>query len=230
MQTFSGSQPSLLQLAQDWLRYSRLVRIHILDANKLKIPYQSTIRRLIYRAYHFSRQALPIGAIDVVVQVQTELTLPEIGIGGYSPSAYLSFIFINPSNSQLENTLLQHLPAIVSHEFMHCARWLGPGYGTTLGEALVSEGLALQFEATLRGEAPWYAQTLNTEALAQSEQEARADWQRSDYDRMSWFSPFSTNGNPPYRGYSLGYHLVARGMLTTGLSASQMWDRPAMDF
>ena len=41
----------------------------------------------------------------------------------------------------------------IAQELLHCAWWRGPGYGTMLGEALVSEELALHFEILFRGKA-----------------------------------------------------------------------------
>nr|WP_274517589.1 DUF2268 domain-containing putative Zn-dependent protease [Pseudomonas sp. GM18] len=42
----------------------------------------------------------------------------------------------------------------IVHEVHHCLRIAGPGYGWTLGEALVSEGLAGQFVRHLLGKRP----------------------------------------------------------------------------
>jgi uncharacterized protein YjaZ len=42
----------------------------------------------------------------------------------------------------------------IVHEVHHCRRMAGPGYGYTLGEALVSEGLAGQFLHPLLGTEP----------------------------------------------------------------------------
>lgn len=207
------------------------LQVHFLEAGSIKVDRKTTIRKLIYDAYNHAHLVLPSGAlgtIDIVVQVQPAMTLPEIGIGGYSPAANLAFIFVDPRNPNFRPMLHRHLAAMVMHELMHCARWTGPGYGSTLGEAIVSEGLAIHFEAAFRGETPWYAQSLDESALMRAELDARTNWQTVDYDRFAWFSPGGVSA--PYRGYSLGFTLVARRMALTGRSCVEMCHAPASDF
>lgn len=241
-----GVMEQLMRRLRSWLPGglpAGALRIHFLEAGVAPIPAKSRIRAQITRGYRYAQQQLPagaLGAVDVVVQVQPAMTLPEIGIGGYSPAAHLAFLFVDPASARFQSLWAQHLGAMLVHELMHCARWTRPGYGPTLGEALVSEGLALHFEAQFRGQAPWYAKSLDEAALAQAETEARANWHRTDYDRMAWFSPFGAAG--PYGGYSLGYALVARRIARSGPSAPSqrsaqparncidLYDAPASDF
>lgn len=212
-----------------WLAQLR-VKLHFLNAGYAKIPHRALIRNQVRSAYVFAVQRLPIGCLDVVVQVQPAMTLPEIGVGGYAPSAELVFIFIDPQNLRLAPCLSSELAPIIAHEFMHAMRWRGPGYGTTLGEALVSEGLALHFEAMLRGAVPWYAEAPDAAVLERLESEARAHWSDEAYERLVWFSPHADARGPAYRGYALGYHLVARRLAEWGLPPEAVWDRAAALF
>src|SRR5690625_1970846 len=89
---------------------------------------------------------LPLGHIDVVVERNPFAVIPELGVGGFSPSGHLVHVSLDPAHARFGEALEQHLPRTLAHELHHCARWRGPGYGRTLGEALVSEGLADHFD------------------------------------------------------------------------------------
>ena len=58
--------------------------------------------------------------------------------------------FLHINTAVTDGTLRRH----VAHEVHYCLRMGGPGYGRSLGEALVSEGLAGRFVAKLFGNAP----------------------------------------------------------------------------
>ena len=147
--------------------------------------------------------------IDVVVQAWPGRVIPERGYVGYAPTGTMMQLTVDPSNPNLPHSLGETLERTVAHEFHHVCRWQGPGYGRTLGEALVSEGLAGRFAAQLYGEAPepW------EDALAGDEASdlaavAEARWTMSDYDHAAWF--FGQGGHPRWAGYTLGYRLVGR--------------------
>jgi hypothetical protein len=62
---------------------------------------------------------------------------------------------LDPDNPNFERSLGDgDLRRTIAHEVHHCMRMAGPGYGWTLGEALVSEGLAGQFVHRLFGSPP----------------------------------------------------------------------------
>jgi uncharacterized protein YjaZ len=227
----------LLDTVRDWFQCifdkpfrSRQIHVYILNAGQENFPKASTLRRIVYSTYDYVAKQMPIGAVDVVIQIQPYLTLPEIGIGGYAPSANVCFIYLDQSHPQLFDSISQHLRPIVAHELMHCVRWSGPGYGFSLGEALISEGLALHFEETIRGEPPWYATALAVEDLQEAEREARINWSSRDYNHLAWFSPHASNGQRPYRGYSLGYYIVANYIKARGCTVTEIWDQPAEAF
>ncbi|WP_411911731.1 DUF2268 domain-containing putative Zn-dependent protease [Rhodovulum sulfidophilum] len=80
------------------------------------------------------------------------------------------------------------LERTIVHELHHALRWRGPGYGRTLGEALVTEGLAGHFAQQLYGGPPekWES-SLDAEGLAQAESDAAAAWDDEAYDHAAWF-------------------------------------------
>jgi hypothetical protein len=93
--------------------------------------------------------------LDILVQRIAGAVIPEIGIGGHTYRKSLFALTLDPDNQHFAASLAEGaLRRMVAHEVHHCLRMAGPGYGRTLGEALVSEGLAGRFVARLFGNAP----------------------------------------------------------------------------
>lgn len=95
------------------------------------------------------------------------------------------------------------------HEAHHALRWEGPGYGDTLGGALVSEGLAQRFvhemmdcppEPFEHAVAPSICEAYRPHALARFED--------TDYDHEGWF--LGAAAIPNWLGYTLGLRMVDR--------------------
>ena len=116
---------------------------------------------------------------------------------------YLSF---DPANSQMLEHLGEPLERTIVHELHHLLRGRGPGYGTTLGEALVSEGLAGHFvrEVYASEPEPWEC-AVSGEAMLAEREDALSEWDNAGYDHRSWFFGPS---RPKWLGYSMGYALV----------------------
>jgi hypothetical protein len=135
--------------------------------------------------------------------------IPEIGMVGYAPSAKhfsLTFDSTNPhfAPSLADGTLRRQ----VAHEVHHCLRHAGPGYGQSLGEALVSEGLAGQFVNRLYSTPPepWEKAVAPRDAWRFLPDDKTLG--SPMYDHSAWF--FGTGGYPRWLGYTLGYLLAGR--------------------
>lgn len=63
---------------------------------------------------------------------------------------------MDPAHPDVRETLQVHPSGTLAHELHHCARLRGPSYGSTLGEALESEGLAARFDLEVHPGAPPY--------------------------------------------------------------------------
>ena len=113
------------------------------------------------------------------------------------------------------------VPAALAHELHHSSRVrMGPGYGITLAEALVTEGLADHFVAEAFPDTPpqpW------DDAL--SEDQETEVWEMAQavlevpygYDHRAWF--FGRGDVPRWAGYTLGYR-ITRAYLGDDVSAS----------
>jgi hypothetical protein len=80
--------------------------------------------------------------LDILVQ-RGSMVIAEIGMVGQAYRKGLFALTLDPDNPHFtvclgDGTLRRQ----ATHEVHHCLRMGGPGYGRTLGEALVSEGLA----------------------------------------------------------------------------------------
>jgi uncharacterized protein YjaZ len=117
---------------------------------------------------------------------------------------------------------------MLAHEAHHAARFRGPGYGRTLLEAIVSEGLADHFAVELLSVPvqPW------SDALPFGEtdswlERARPVLDTAAYGHEAWFFA-STSEIPRWTGYTLGYRLVERYKAAhPGATATTLVHHPA---
>ena len=156
--------------------------------------------------------------------------IPELGVNGYSEGPHLLHIKLDATSPHFAAQYAQAIPALVAHEVHHCMRGRTVGYGRTLAEALVSEGLACAFELQATGRLPFYAQALGSEQIALMLARAQAERHASTYDHAAWFYGSALAGIPRHTGYSLGYLLVTAALQQWQCTASDAVARPAADF
>ena len=169
------------------------------------------IDSVVIKALEHIAAILPGPPTDIGISWGTQV-IPELGVTGYtSPTNGKIYVLVD-DHSQIpySQTLRVWLPAALSHEVHHSVRILGgPGFGPTLGESLVTEGLATAFDSQAwhglvepwmnaispTQEATLWArmrQSLDTAGVAVYEQ---------------WF--FGSPGIPRWTGFTIGYHLVS---------------------
>jgi uncharacterized protein YjaZ len=156
-------------------------------------------------------------SVDVVAYVNPAFTIQGLGIGGYSPSANVILLSVNSEFPELELSLREELPGTLAHELHHCIRWGHQGYGTTLMEALVTEGLACDFERTFRsGTRARYIPDLSLDTRATLMKLAAGELDSTSYRHNDWFFGSREREIPPCAGYALGLFLVDNYKLATG--------------
>jgi Predicted Zn-dependent protease (DUF2268) len=173
---------------------------------------------------------LPIERVDVVVGYSDPFwTIPAYGIGGFSHGKGRISITLAPKHPRFADPERPvRLAAVLAHELHHIARSRGAGYGRTLGEALVSEGLAECFEVETGCPPPPYGIALQGEPLKHFAARAHEQIAAQDYDHGAWF--YGRRGDPDFPrdgGYSLGYALVKAWLAAEGTTASAAVDVPA---
>lgn len=137
---------------------------------------------------------------DLIVMAQPGFGSSDPVVGGYAPAPGRIELTLDPATwtpDDLIRTLV--------HEAHHLIRWDGPGYGRSLGEALVSEGLAGHFVTEILGGPPdpWDRVTPSAAALRR----AISDWARPGHDHEAWF--MGRGDLRRWTGYGLGHRLVA---------------------
>lgn len=187
---------------------NHLWKLHWLEASGEVRQYESVIVREAETAFHHLSCVTDVPRLDILIQCVPEAVIPETGFAGRAYSSTLFGMAIDPANPNLSRELQNgRLIRQIVHEVHHCLRMRGPGYGWTLGEALVSEGLAGQFVCWLLETAaePWEC------AIERSELQANpvplTTLQSARYDHSAWF--FGTGAYRRWYGYTLGYQMVA---------------------
>lgn len=167
---------------------------------------ESVIRGQIQQTWELASRQLSLAGLTIRVGSNSSLVIPGWGVGGRTRDGSEIELGIDPSLPG--DTVAARLPSIVAHELHHVARFRGPGYGNTLLQAMVSEGLADQYALELFGESlpPWVT------ALSESEistwiDRARPEFDSTSYSHSQWF--FGTGSIPRWTGYTLGFRLVS---------------------
>ena len=157
----------------------------------------------------------------MVVQVWPDRVLPIRGHLGYAPMAGMIQLTFDPACPAFEPSLGAPLARTVLHEAHHCARWAGPGYGATLGERLVSEGLAYRFAREISGVTEPWEEAVPPPEMDDWTTRATRDW---DAPARAW------DGEHAWTTYSVGSWIVGRALERMGETAAGAARRPAEDF
>jgi len=168
--------------------------------------------------------------IDVVV-VPGKRLIPDWDCNGYAHGPWRITLTLDPECDGREHRpLAAQLRAMLAHELHHAMRSRAPGYGSTLGEALVTEGLAQCYEEEAGCPTPNYALAVRGEALAKLMEMAQAELWSESYHHDKWFFGSKTDAAFPWAGgYSLGYVLMRGWLQQQAKSASSAVNVPARE-
>jgi len=156
------------------------------------------------------------GKIKIEVGANASRVVPEIGVGGtIDPGKGDVFLVVtDEATSRYGDQLRTWVPAALAREIYLSSRVrTGPGFGLTLGEALVSSGLSDHFVEEMFPATP--PQPWNHRKL--SEVQETTLWRRAKrdldipggYDHPLWFfGAGGKNALPRWAGYTLAYRIV----------------------
>ena len=181
--------------------------LHLCDARGTLTAHAKWLTRAIEETHARVAPRLSLGPVDVVVRAARDV-IPQKGHVGHAPGPGVILVTLDPDNPALERNTAQSFERMLAHEMHHAARWDGPGYGSTLGAALVTEGLAGHFVEELYGLPLELWETAVADALLTHRETIRSLWDDAGYDHNEWF--FGTGAYPQWLGYSAAYQLVAR--------------------
>lgn len=148
--------------------------------------------------------------VDILIQNLPEGTVPGMGMGGSCFRRGLVTVSLAPEMPGFEAGLGRgDFQQLLAHELHHAMRWNAGGYGETLGEAIVSEGLADAFAENLTGlTAPPWTAAPESDQLSAIVARAEEELANPYYDHAEWF--FGSGELPMWTAYTLGYQLARR--------------------
>ena len=205
-------------------------RLHWLEAEGDLQPWHSQIRAEIEATREIVAHLVAPPRLDILIQRLAGAVIPEIGLVGHAYRRGLFALTLDPDNTHFDASLRDGtLRRQVAHEVHHCLRMAGPGYGTRLGEALVSEGLAGHFVSRLFNTGPEAWERAVDAAALQSYFPDREALLSTGYDYAAWF--FGAGGQRPrWVGYTLGYAIVGRWLeITPEATGALLVDVPASE-
>ncbi len=211
----------------------QMIKFHLLNTTKRLDRYADQLTAIGEQAVTDIKKILPVNDVDITFEYNPGFTIPEVGVCGYAPNGNLVRISLDPENPHFALNLVAELRGTLAHELHHCMRWRGPGYGTRLHEALVTEGLARSFELQFRpeGRFPVYHKVFSAENIASLLQLAKAEFDAPKYDHNQWFFTGSTAKDiPPLAGYTLGFEIVRKFLEKSGRHPGDLWNEPALVF
>ena len=150
---------------------------------------------------------LDVNNLRIVLINDAAGAIPEIGIGGFNPSASEIRIFLDTGVENLEQVLRNEYAFQVAHEAHHALRRRTVGYGATLFEAAITEGMADHFALLTAGGSPRPWSTALSGTALESWIDRVQDEGSGPYDHGRWFLGGATDV-PRWTGYAVGFELV----------------------
>lgn len=187
--------------------------IHFLETeNKLDPKAKDLLEEVIRDHAQKACSLLGISYVNVTVYSNPNFVIPETGEGGYAVSGDWFQLYIDSTRSEeeLKQIINNNIPLTIYHELNHVARWNSTGYGSTLSEAIITEGLASVFAAENweKVKAPWTefsSEELNNFLDIYQKRDKAND---NKYEHNEWF--YGTGRLPKWIGYKLGFHFVSQ--------------------
>lgn len=183
------------------------MNLHILNAQNKLTAHCEWLQIHLTDTYKQAKKLMPIHSLDVVVKAG-KCVIPEKRHLGFCPEAGVVYITVDPENSAFCQNDAHSIERMFAHELHHAVRWAGPGYGSTLGEVIVSEGLAGHFSLELFGGEPEPWEKLESDIIQSYSQHLLENWHHTDYDHNAWF--FGIGDLPRWLGYTAGFRLISR--------------------
>lgn len=224
-----GSSTEPVVCSQPTTAFADEVCLDFSDAGGL-IDHRSIIEAEVGRTLELARPLIGVSDLRIRIVDDRSGVIPEIGMGGFNPNESEVLLFGDASRSDIATVLREELMAQLAHEMHHAMRRRAVGYGSTLLEAAVSEGLADHFSLEVApGPPPIWASALDEPALARWTGEVLAR-STGSYDHARWFHGTDPEV-PRWTGYAVGFALVGEKVDSeVGSLASSLVGEPASSF
>lgn len=168
---------------------------------------------------------------NITVYPNPNWSVAETGEGGYTPTGDWAQLYLDLSGKQhsVQEVIENRLPTVTYHEINHIKRWQTVGYGSTLIEAIVSEGLASVYEVEKwKGfTAPWLTYSEEEIGVCLNLLSKHIESDAQTYDHGAWFFG-SEDKIPKWCGYMLGHYIVSKAIENAKLGDSlRLVSKPA---
>lgn len=173
-------------------------------------PLVDEVITMVKKYVEFATENLSIEKpFDITIYPNYTWTAGVEGVDGEAFSGGLLQLRLDLRNElfKISDLLGDPLKVTICHECNHIARWQSVGYGTSLLEATVSEGLATSYEKQVCGSYPIkHGDYSNIEELLQFYRERNTE-EDERYNHGEWF--FGKNEKyPKWLGYRVGTYIV----------------------
>jgi len=172
------------------------------------LEHRTVIEEEVARTLDAMQPLLNVTELRISLIADPTQVIPEVGMGGFNPSSNEVRLFADPSLPNLESVLRSELMRQLTHEVHHAMRRREIGYGSTLLQAAISEGLADHFSLEVSGAGsppPWVVSLTPSELAAWIPEVVSRS--TGTYDHLAWF--VGTNPSiPRWTGYAVGFELV----------------------
>lgn len=187
--------------------------LHWLDATGDLSAWRDRITAQINDAHRMMRPFVTPTSMDILIERGNETVTLETGMRTEIARSNLATFVFDPYNENFSETLKSGLISRqmvnTSHRAMRAA---GPGYGFTLGGAMVSEGLAAQFvRLVCDSKAEPWDDVLPDEDLGAHWPDQRT-LMNTKFDHGEWFS--GAGDKPKWLGYTIGTKIVENWLLS----------------
>lgn len=196
------------------------VTLFISNASGSFSKLEPTIKSAFEKAVSIAVDKIKLKDVDVICIDDPNMVIPEIGIGGYTPSRHLMFLYID---SRSDKVTEQEIINTLCHEFYHSMSYDGPGYGKTLFDSMIFEGLATAFEEEASKGDSFLVRNLRSRESSQALlTKHSSELDAEDFDHFRWFIYDETNELPRWAGYEIGFYIVREYLEKTNKKVSEV--------
>lgn len=170
------------------------------------------------RAVTKAGEVLSLSNVDVICINDSFQVIPETGMSGYTPNRNLVYLYVDSGVEISEDETFYTL----MHEFSHAKRYEKQGYGETLFDSMIFEGIGVALEdEESSGQGSFLSNYIKDKDNRALFEKVASSFDEHDFDRFYWFIQESDD-MPRWTGYRVGYYIVTEFMKKTNKKASEL--------
>lgn len=204
-----------------------MIKLHLLDiAERFDSNQIRLVKEAFDKAVGTSAALIEVRAVDVVVYHNPNLVIKRTGIGGSTLTPNLISVPIDATRK----FKFDDLYLTICHELHHAVRQGKFGFPATLLDAVISEGLADQFEVEIEPTKHpiTFRKDIDKKTLLRGFANLKKQMNSKDYDYYEWF--FGKGRYPNWFGYTLGNIIVEAHVESRKIKPSKLVDSRTKTF